>query len=303
MAVLRKPTNLVLRVMIVEDNALEADELRRYLAAQKQFEIVAVVDNATEAITYLRAHTFIDALVLDLELREGDGMDILEHLQHLAPADRPIILVTTNNRSDSAAVKYARGIGIDYVLEKSRADYGPPLVAVQLLRFAPYKLQDRERRNRRERELATAGPVAEETVPASADLEKQPADPAAEIAGVVEERLIEIGCPVTKVGTHRLRDTITALVVKMKNEPACAHNPERYVSDIITQVRRREQVVYTSFVGGMQRVLEQALGGAKDHTEALEKYASVELLSMEENPVRSFIILFAKRLGRDLGLF
>ena len=89
----------VRRVLIVEDDAVQADALRALLGGST-VDIVAVPSKA-EALTQLASVTF-DCVVMDLKLSDGTGFELLETMTH---DDRitfpPVIIYTGKSLSPS----------------------------------------------------------------------------------------------------------------------------------------------------------------------------------------------------------
>jgi DNA-binding NarL/FixJ family response regulator len=106
----------VYRVLLVEDSRLLAERLRESLEALEGVEVVASVADelaAIEAVTLRH----VDAVVLDLQLRQGTGFGLLERLGR----ERPTIIVFTNYELPEYQ-RRARALGVEHFLSKSR-DY------------------------------------------------------------------------------------------------------------------------------------------------------------------------------------
>jgi two-component system, LytTR family, response regulator len=66
-------------VLIVEDDAKINDVFCRYLLSTNEFEVISCF-NVRDALTYLRANPAPNIAVVDMELGDGTGFDILEEL-------------------------------------------------------------------------------------------------------------------------------------------------------------------------------------------------------------------------------
>lgn len=104
------------RVLLVEDSRLLAERLRESLEALEGVEVVASVTDELAALEAL-AQRDVDAVVLDLQLRQGTGFGLLERLGR----DRPTIIVFTNYELPEYQ-RRARALGVEHFLSKSR-DY------------------------------------------------------------------------------------------------------------------------------------------------------------------------------------
>ena len=138
-------TAMTLRVLLIEDDPIDrglaARALDRLPAPPGPAELVAV-ESWSEAKTHLAASEF-DVLLLDLNLPETGGLDILKQL---GAAPHPPVIIMTGQEDLQIAVETLRSGAYDYV-QKTAADIGPAL------RLAITRVVDRVRL---ERELAAS---------------------------------------------------------------------------------------------------------------------------------------------------
>ena len=80
----------MIRVLLVEDDRLLADSLREYL--RDAGFLVAVANSFSQAVDLLERKRF-DVYVLDINLGDGDGIDLLEDLRHFKD-DTPTIFIS-----------------------------------------------------------------------------------------------------------------------------------------------------------------------------------------------------------------
>ena len=104
------------RVLLVDDSHMLVERLRETLSALKGVEIVGSVDEETAAVKAIMADK-IDAVVLDLQLRQGTGFGVVQRLG----SERPTIIVFTNYVLPEYE-RRAKALGIQYFLNKA-ADY------------------------------------------------------------------------------------------------------------------------------------------------------------------------------------
>lgn len=86
---LRKP----LSVLIVEDSVVVRARLRALLAEEPAIHIVAEASEAQEAIKKFSVSA-PDAVVLDLQLRLGSGLDVLRHIRQ--SGTKCVVIMLTN---------------------------------------------------------------------------------------------------------------------------------------------------------------------------------------------------------------
>lgn len=127
----------VVRIVMIEDDPLEVARFAEYFEAQEDMELVAAEDGATAGLAAVEANA-PDVVILDLELREGSGVQLLPKLKALSPA--PFVLVTTWT-TDSTVIQSVRARGSGYVQPKSMPGYaekGPEMVAAFLREMEPF---------------------------------------------------------------------------------------------------------------------------------------------------------------------
>lgn len=95
--------------MIVDDEPLSHDVLKRHLSRIPEIVVTGSFYNAKEASSFIR-QTNVDILLLDIEMPEINGLEFLRSL-----TTRPVSIVTTAYR-DYALEGFELGV-IDYILK------------------------------------------------------------------------------------------------------------------------------------------------------------------------------------------
>jgi len=110
--------NGVVRVLVVEDLPRVQVLLRELIDEPGRFEIAGMAETESEAIRQFESLQ-PDALVVDLNLRQGTGLGVIMAVRRRPAARRPLLLVLTNHALPvlEAACLAA---GADYFLDKSR---------------------------------------------------------------------------------------------------------------------------------------------------------------------------------------
>jgi DNA-binding NarL/FixJ family response regulator len=88
--------------LMVEDSALVRGRLIPMLAAFSGVRVVAFVDSASAALAWLRDNR-CDLILLDLALRGGSGVVLLDALERVPARDGPVPrrIVLTNHANDA----------------------------------------------------------------------------------------------------------------------------------------------------------------------------------------------------------
>jgi two-component system LytT family response regulator len=101
----------LLRILIVDDEALARDRLRGLLKQEPDTEIIGECANGAEALAAIRAGT-PDLVFLDMQMPGGDGLQVIARL----PEDRrPAIVFATAH--DQYAVEAFDVAAVDYLLK------------------------------------------------------------------------------------------------------------------------------------------------------------------------------------------
>jgi two-component system OmpR family response regulator len=103
------------RVYHVEDSVEVRVRISSELERLDGIELVGFAECSTEAIAGIRQGR-PDVIVLDLDLREGSGLDVLRALRNDHP--RPLIIVLTN-QSDPTARQRSIQAGAHHYFDKS----------------------------------------------------------------------------------------------------------------------------------------------------------------------------------------
>ena len=106
---------MAFRVFIVEDSSTIRDNLIETLKELAQFEPVGTTETEHEAKRWL-AHNDWDLAIIDLFLREGSGLNVLEACRKRKPGQKVVVL---SNHSSRDVRWRCKQLGADAVFDKS----------------------------------------------------------------------------------------------------------------------------------------------------------------------------------------
>src|SRR4029453_8738614 len=132
----------LMNALLVDDERLARQELRRLLSAHADVMIVGEAVNADEAVARLTEPS-IDLVFLDIQMPGGSGFDVLERLERV-----PLVVFTT--AFDEYAVRAFEVNAFDYLLKPGR----PERLASALEKARPMLATAREPRPERQRSSA-----------------------------------------------------------------------------------------------------------------------------------------------------
>lgn len=120
----------MIKVMIVEDSADMRTRLRGLIEEVAGTEIVGVVDDEPGAVA-LYEQTRPDAVVLDIRIRNGSGIAVLDHIKQRR---MECVVIMLTNCVQLEFRERCLEAGADYFLEKSREFSRVASVLRQMLR-------------------------------------------------------------------------------------------------------------------------------------------------------------------------
>lgn len=103
-----------LRTLIVDDERLARQRLRRLLREHDDVEVLAECADGPEAVAAVREHS-PDLLLLDVRMPGMDGFDVLDTLENAAAERMPVTVFVTAH--DRHAVHAFEACALDYLLK------------------------------------------------------------------------------------------------------------------------------------------------------------------------------------------
>jgi DNA-binding NarL/FixJ family response regulator len=102
-------------VFLVEDSLLIRNRLLSMLADTPGVEVIGQADNAPEAIDSILAAP-PRAVVLDIKLKNGNGLDVLRAVKRRLPA---VVMIMLTNYATPAYRRPCLALGAEYFLDKT----------------------------------------------------------------------------------------------------------------------------------------------------------------------------------------
>ena len=106
----------MIRVIIVDDHPVVRRGLKQIIAAEREMQVVGEAENAGEAIRVIR-QTACDAVVLDITLPNGSGLDVLNKLKSEHP-NLPILIMSIHEE-EQYAVRVLKAGASGYLMKDS----------------------------------------------------------------------------------------------------------------------------------------------------------------------------------------
>jgi two-component system, OmpR family, response regulator len=123
-----------LRVYLIEDSPTIRDRVIEQIAENTASTIVGCAETEDEALDGIR-ELQPDAIVLDIQLRQGNGFNVLRRLRQIPLERRPIIIVFSNH-AESDFRRRAIVDGARFFLDKA-SEFDHLTVVLENLRRQP----------------------------------------------------------------------------------------------------------------------------------------------------------------------
>lgn len=140
----------MIRVLLVDDEALTLELHRSFIARLEGFEVAGECTGARAAVDAILAHPDLDLVLLDMTMPDGSGLDVLRHIRARGSA---VDVIAVTGVRDAGTVRRTVGLGVVQYLVK------PVTYAVFADRLAQYR--DYHRRTRE-----SSGPSTQEEIDA-----------------------------------------------------------------------------------------------------------------------------------------
>jgi DNA-binding NarL/FixJ family response regulator len=102
----------MIRILIADDHAIVRAGLRQFIADQTDMEVSAEASTGSETIAAVRASDF-DVVLLDISMRDKNGIDTLKTLKHVKP-ELPVLMLSAY-AEDQYAVNLLRAGAAGYL--------------------------------------------------------------------------------------------------------------------------------------------------------------------------------------------
>lgn len=107
-----------MKVLLVEDSALIRDAIVEVLSDSKHLQITEFATTQSKAIELLNEQQF-DMLMVDIELEQGNGFEVVKHALNDNYAFKQPILMMLTNHAHAQYRSLAKSLGVKYFFDKS----------------------------------------------------------------------------------------------------------------------------------------------------------------------------------------
>lgn len=119
-----------MKMLLVEDSTLLREVLFETIGHINNIRVIGTADTQHKAIQLLNETAF-DILLLDIELAQGNGFEVIRHIQtETYPFKQPILIMLTNHAHPHYR-NLAKNLGVHYFFDKSM-DFDLAIEAIEL---------------------------------------------------------------------------------------------------------------------------------------------------------------------------
>ena len=119
-----------MKMLLVEDSKLLRDILIDAINHLDNISVVASATSQQQAINLLNESEF-DIVLLDIELAQGNGFEVIKHLLQEDYAFKQPVLMMLTNHAHSQYRSFAKTLGVPYFFDKSM-DFDLAIDAIEL---------------------------------------------------------------------------------------------------------------------------------------------------------------------------
>jgi DNA-binding NarL/FixJ family response regulator len=109
----------VIRIFIADDHALIREGFKRILNMEKDIKVVGDGNNAFETISYVEKNDF-DVLILDINLPDKNGLDVLKEVKIIKPELH--VLILSMHPEERFAMRAIKAGASGYITKESAPD-------------------------------------------------------------------------------------------------------------------------------------------------------------------------------------
>lgn len=125
----------MIKILLVEDDEKVCNSFEIAIHSNPKFSLVGKTGRQSEAMQILQSIE-VDVVILDLELKEGDGIHLLEEMNQKLKK-MPEVISVTNTKSETI-LSCVREKGADFVYTKNNDAYSPQNILEIIEMTLPY---------------------------------------------------------------------------------------------------------------------------------------------------------------------
>lgn len=264
-----KPMKLVL----IEDDISACRKFMECANSITDIVFVGVTGDSDEGLELVK-NKLPEAVIVDLELNwgKGSGYDFLDNFFKTEFAIRPIVVITTNNRSQDIYTQLHDEHRVHWIFCKLQEGYAPEMVIRHLLRFREFYHKQQGDVNREMKTLET------------------PEEQKKRIMARIRTELDAFGISTRLRGRRIAEDAIYLLMGK----------DEKDAEQVFNDLTRVYKTHYNNVIRNLQTAINDAWDNHSDPEALLKHYTAPIRKDIGVPTPTEFIHYYSKKIRRDM---
>ncbi len=260
-----------MRVVLIEDDVSACKAFMDCAKCRTDINFVGMTGRSDEGLEYVKTK-LPEAVILDMELNwgEGSGLEFLEKFQKTDLSIRPIIVITTRNRSEIVQERLHE-YGVEWVFSKKQQGYSPEMVINHLLMLRPYLY------------TAHGSNTTLQTLETPLELKNR-------ILQRIESELNAFGISVRLKGRKLAEEAIYLLLSKNSKD----------TDTVFQDLSKTHKTHYNNIIRNIQTAINDAWSNHDDIEELLKVYTAPVRKDIGSPTPTEFIHFYAEKIRRSM---
>jgi len=263
-----------MKIVLIEDDVSACRGFMDCANSRTDIVFAGMTGKSSEGLELVR-NKLPEGVILDLELNwgEGSGYDFLDKFNKMELNIRPIIVITTRNRSENIYNQLHNDYNIDWIFCKLQNGYSPEAVIRHLLKFRPS--MQKQQCGGMNRDLKTI---------------ETPEELKNRIMGRINAELNEFGVSVKLKGRKLVEEAIYFLLNKQEKDS----------EKVFYDLAGRHKTHYNNIIRNVQKAIYDAWDNTDDIEKLLKHYTAPVRKELGAPSPTEFIHYYADKIRRDM---
>jgi two-component system response regulator (stage 0 sporulation protein A) len=261
-----------MKIVLIEDDVAACRDFADYARTRTDIDFVGMTGKSDEGLKLVK-DKLPEAVILDLELNAGagSGYDFLEEFSKTEFSIRPIVVITTRNRSDAVYTQLHARYDLNWIFYKLQQGYCPEMVIRHLLRFREFY------------HLQGSGGSAITTL-------ETPEEQKSRIMSRIKAEMDAIGISMRLKGRKYIEEAVHLLII----------NNESGSETVFQDVAQYQKNSYNNIIRAIQTAINDAWRNADDIEELLKLYTAPVRKDKGTPTPTEFVYYYADKIRCDM---
>jgi CheY-like chemotaxis protein len=261
-----------MKIVLIEDDVAACRDFADFARSRTDIVFAGMTGKSDEGMKLVK-DKLPEAVILDLELNmgAGSGYDFLEEFKKTEFSIRPIVVITTRNRSDTVHTQLHARYDLNWIFYKLQQGYCPEMVIRHLLRFREFY------------HLQGSGGSAITTL-------ETPEEQKSRIMSRIKAELDAFGISTRYKGRGYIEDVIYLLVGKSNQD----------FEQVFNDLAKAKKTHYNNVIRNIQTAIHNAWDNTDDIDELLKHYTAPVRKDVGSPTPTEFVYYYADKIRKDM---